>query len=165
MNRWHAEVISRIAESFQKNVSLKDWRSWVSLVYVITFAATKNPFRDQLRHVMITYPFSFQSYPSSMSESTFSLPYTSWLPACLLFWVAHIFLIFSSSFSLWIKPFNFLSMTTFLCYPYHENCLTMRSFIYSPTTHYVQLVLTDVGFLKAHLSTSLSPSTSTHYLG
>ena len=128
------------------------------------FAAIKKPFRDQLRHVMITYHFSFQAYPSSMLESTFSLHYTSWFPACLPFWVAHIFLIFSLSFSLWIKPFIFLSMTTLLHYICHKNCLTIISFIYSPTIHYVQLVLTDVRFLKAHLSTSLSPSTSTPYL-
>ena len=74
------------------------------------------------------------------------------------------FRIFSSYFSLWIKPFSFLSMTTLLCYPYHRNCLTMRSFIYSPAAHYVQLVLTDVGFLKAHFSTSLAPLTSAPYL-
>ena len=79
---------------------------------------------------------------------------------------SHIFfLIFSLSFSFWIKPFSFLSMTTLLYFPCHKNYLTMRPFIYSPTTHYVQLVLADVGFLKAHLSTSLAPSTSTPYLG
>ena len=44
-------------------------------------------------------------------------------------------------------------------------CLTMRYFFYSPTTHFVQLALNDVGFLKAHLSTSLSPSTSAPHLG
>ena len=115
------------------------------------FAATKKLFRGLLCHVMITYPFSFQAYPSSMLESTFSPPYTSWFPACLPFWVAHIFLIFSLSFSLWIKPFSFLSMTTLLCYPCHKNYLTFISFIYSPTIHYVQLMLTDVGFLKANL--------------
>ena len=41
----------------------------------------------------------------------------------------------------------------------------MKYFIYSPTNHFVQLVLTDVGFFKAHLSTSLAPLTSTPYLG
>ena len=86
-------------------------------------------------------------------------------PPVYLFWVAHTFLIFSLSFTFSIKPFSFLSMTTLLCYPYHKNCLTTRSLIYSPTTHYVQLMLTDVGFLKAHLSTSLAPSTSASYLG
>ena len=98
-------------------------------------------------------------------QSLLFMPYTSWFPACLPFWVAYIFLIFSLYFSFWIKPFSFLSMTTLLCYPCHKNCLTVRSFIYSPTTHYVQLVLTDVGFLKAHLSTSLAPSVSAPYLG
>ena len=46
-----------------------------SLVYVMRFAATKKPFRNQLHLVMITYPFSFQEYSSSMLESTFSALY------------------------------------------------------------------------------------------
>ena len=85
-------------------------------------------------------------------------------PLVYLLWVANTFLILVLSFTFWIKPFSFLSMTTLLCYPCCKNCLTMRSFIYSPTTHYVQLVLTDVGFLKDHLSTMLAPLTSTPYL-
>ena len=129
------------------------------------FATIKKHFRNQLLHAMITYPFPFQAYPSSMSESTVFLPYISWLSTCLPLWVAHIFLIFSLSFSFWIKPFRFLSMTTLLCYPCHKNCFTLISFIYSLNAHYVQLVLTDVGFLKAHLSTSLSPSNSAPHLG
>ena len=56
-------------------------------------------------------------------------------------------------------------MTTLLCFPCHKNCLTLISYIYSPTTHYVQLVLIDVGFLKAHLSTILTPLTLAPYLG
>ena len=126
-------------------------------------AATKKPFRNQLCHVMITYHFSFQSYSSSMLESTFSVAYASWFPTWLPFWVAHIFLIFRLSFSFWIKPFTFLSMTTLLCFPCHKNWLTLIYFIYSPTTHYVQLMLTDVGFLKAHLSTSFPINLSTLY--
>ena len=63
------------------------------------FAATKKPFRNQLCHVMIARPFSFQASSSSMLDSTFSLPYTSWLPTCLPFWVAHISLIFNLYFA------------------------------------------------------------------
>ena len=55
------------------------------------FFATQIIFRKQLCHFMTTYHFSFQAYPSSMSESTFSLSYTSWFPTCIPFWVAHIF--------------------------------------------------------------------------
>ena len=110
-------------------------------------------------------PFSFQAYPLSMPESTFHCLIDHDFLHVYLSESHTFFLIFSLSFSLWIKPFSFLSMTTLLCYPYHKNCFTVRSFIYSPTTHYIQIVLTDVGFLKAHLSTSLSPSTSAHYLG
>ena len=157
--------ISIIVETFQKNVPLKAWRSWVSTMYLMTFFCHKESFQKPITPCHDYLPFSFQDYSSSMLESTFSLPYTSWLLACLPFWVAHIFLIFSLSFAFWIKPFSFLSMNTFLCYPCHKNCLTLISFIYSATTHYVQIVLTDVGFLKAHLSTSLSPLTSTPYLG
>ena len=71
MNKWHAENFSRIIEVFQKNVPLKAWRSWVSTMCVMTFSATMKHLGSQLCHVMITYPFSFKSYPLSMSESTF----------------------------------------------------------------------------------------------
>ena len=75
MKKWYATKISRIIEYFQKNVLSKDWRSWVSTMCVMTFATTKKPFRNQLFHFMITYPFYFQAYSSSMLESTFSALY------------------------------------------------------------------------------------------
>ena len=149
----------------EKNVPLKPQRSWVFPCVCHDICCHKEAFQKPIVPCHDYLFFSFQSDSSSMPESTFSLPYTSWLPTCLPFWVAHIFLIFSLSFFFWIKPFSFLSMTTLFFYPFHKNCLYLISFIYSPTTHYVQLVLPDVGFLEAHISTSISPSTSAPYLG
>ena len=103
-------------------------------------------------------------FSSYMLESTFSALYI--ITSCMSTFLSHtFFLIFSWSLAFWIKPLSFLSMTTLFCFPCHKNCLTVISFIYSPTTHSVQLVLTNVGFLKAHLSTNIAPSTSSHYLG
>lgn len=54
------------------------------------------------------------------------------------------------------------------CFPRHADphCLSMSYFhLYSYQIFLYKLVLTDVGFLKAHLSTSLAPSTSAPYLG
>ena len=130
------------------------------------FVATKNPFKKQLRHVMITYPFFLPSlFIIHVRVYIFTALYIitshmSTFLSCTQF--PHFQFIFVS---LWIKWFNFLSMTTLLCYPCHKNYLIVKSFIYSRTTHYEKLVLTDVGFLKAHLSTSLAPSTSARYLG
>ena len=150
---------------FSKNVPFKAWRSSISTMYVMTSCCHKESFQKPTTPWHDYLPFFLPSLSIIHVRVYFSLPYTSWFPACLPFCVAHIFLIFSLSFSLWIKPFSFLSMTTLLCYPCHKNCLTLISFIYSHTIHYVQLVLIDVRFLKVHLSTSLAPSTLPPYLG
>ena len=75
------------------------------------FATTKKPFRNQLCHFMITYPFSFQAYPSSMSKSTFH---------CLIHHnFPHVYLSKSHTFFL-IFQFIFLFMNKTIQLPFHD---------------------------------------------
>jgi len=106
----------------------------------------------------------------------FPLPYPSRLHACLPFWVAYITLSFFSSFlasfslpvcltnkTIQFHFHDYIALISLSCWSTlldHE----IFSFIVLPL-FLSELVLSDVGFLKAHLSTSLSPSTSTPYLG
>ena len=79
---------------------------------------------------------------------------------------SHIFLFFSLSFSLWIKPFSFLSMTTLICYPCHKK--TVRpwdlSSIVLPLIMYKSCWLMW-DYLRPTFQQVTTPSTSAPYLG
>ena len=93
---------------FRKNAPLKAWRSWISTMYVMIFCCHKEDFQKPI-----------MPCHSAIHVRVFLIHHD--FPHVYLF-ESHtfFFLIFILSFSFWIKPFSFLSMTTLLCYPCHK---------------------------------------------
>ena len=121
----------------------------------MTFIVTQSSFRKPITPWHDHLPFSFSVYSSSIALSVM----TSHMPTFLSH--IHLFIFFISFFFL-NKPE--LPFHHYIALPYPLLDCEIFSFIVLPIFVY-KLVLTDVGFLKAHLSTSLAPSSSSPYLG
>ena len=121
------------------------------MTFIIPWSSFRKPITQWHDHL----PFSFSVYSSSIALSIM----TSHMPTFL----SHIHpFIFFISFFILNKPKLHFHDYIALLYPLLD--CEIFSFIVLPIFLY-KLMLTDVGFLKAHLSTSLAPSTSTPYLG
>ena len=134
------------------------------LMNILTLVVTRKSLENPFASWNISSHSSFTADWSSPCCSHFPLPYPSWFLAHLFFWAAYIIsFIISSSFLPSFSMPDFLpnktshllfhNYTSLISFPRNKPCYYWDLFPLVPPNLLYKLTLTDVGFLKAHLST------------